>query len=91
VPSTATSIDWSAVRNAYGTFTAANPPSDEEGSVIATPKFDTIVNDTSDSEFFAKARAYAERLGTANTPDGHAFVNGKHYLFDDVSHECDTY
>ena len=49
--------------------------------------FESVINDSEESDAkIAKARAYAQRLGTtsASAPQGHAFLNGKHYELDDV-------
>lgn len=61
-----------------------------DASKDATPKplsLDAILSDASDSAtaYVDAARAYASRLGAdgASAPDGHAFVNGKHFNFDD--------
>jgi len=50
--------------------------------------FDSVINGSEESEAkIVKARTYARRLGTtsASAPQGHAFLNGKHYELDDVS------
>lgn len=55
----------------------------------ATIDFDTIVRGGSEEDEIrmAQARGYSHRLGTtlASSSLGHAFLNGKHFVMDDVS------
>jgi UDP-glucose:glycoprotein glucosyltransferase len=70
------------VRSEFDELLASEPPSQEGASVT----LDIIINDHGVSSApLNKIQAYTERLGaTLGTPEGHAFVNGKHFKLDDV-------
>ena len=76
-------LDWSQVQAQFEAL-AANEDI-KEGEAMS---FDSLVGGTSEvfEAKISKARAYARRLGTdfASSPDGHTFINGKHYALDDV-------
>ncbi|KZT07030.1 glycosyltransferase family 24 protein [Laetiporus sulphureus 93-53] len=75
-------VDWSVVRQTFNLLLATNEPL-EEGIVT---DLDAILRGLPGSEDqLDKARAYAARLdaGLSSAPQGHAFVNGKHFDLDD--------
>ena len=78
------SVDWDLVRSEFSTLLHNYAPQDGVPTDL-----DAILDGTSDpdSGLIEKARQYAQRLDAKknSSPDGHAFVNGKHIDVDDVS------
>lgn len=79
-------LDWNIIAAEFGHFVEENRETLSEDVV---PDFNAIM--TGEDEDLArrldKARTYAERLNLnpAEAPQGHFFVNGKHFVLDDVS------
>lgn len=84
---TTPTIDWALVRTAFNSFRASGQDHGEE----PIPELDAILKgDVAPmNENIERARKYAARLGAtaAASPQGHAFVNGKHFNLDDVCQE----
>ena len=84
---TTPSVDWSQAKSEFDALVQSEPL---EGG-IATD-FNAIVSGEAGEgeERLERAAAYARRLDTRITADedGHAFVNGKHFVMDDVSSHC---
>jgi hypothetical protein len=78
------SVDWDLVRSEFSTLLQNYPP---KGDDVPTD-LDVILDGTDGSleERLDKARKYAMRLDALkdSSPNGHAFVNGKHLDVNDV-------
>ena len=76
-------LDWPHVQAQFEAFAASEEI--KEGDAMS---FDSLAGDASEvfEAKISKARAYAQRLGTdaTSSPNGHTFINGKHYVLDDV-------
>lgn len=81
---TTPTIDWALVRSTFNSFRTSGQEHGEE----PLPELDAILKGDVPalSESVERARKYAARLGAtvAAAPQGHAFVNGKHFDLDDV-------
>ncbi|OSD04995.1 glycosyltransferase family 24 protein [Trametes coccinea BRFM310] len=73
------SVDWSTVRLSFNRLLAAQEELDDD----IEKDLDVILEGTEGD--LEKPRAYARRLGAslATAPQGHVFVNGKHFDLDD--------
>ena len=77
-------LDWSHIQTEFEAL-VANEGIMDGGEAMP---FENVLGSTTDDveTKLLKARTYAERLGTTSTssPDGHAFINGKYHVLDDV-------
>jgi hypothetical protein len=69
-------------RTAYNELVKSKEESPEDPSL----SFDLVIQQGAE-ETILRAAEYSSRLGTTSSsfPAGHAFVNGKHFDFNDVS------
>ena len=80
-------IDWASIRSEFLALVMAIPEQSDIGSddqPIEQVDFESIL--TSPQSSVEKSLAYTERLGTSQrlAPNGHAFINGKHFERNDV-------
>ncbi|KII87653.1 glycosyltransferase family 24 protein [Plicaturopsis crispa FD-325 SS-3] len=80
-------VEWALVKKEFQTLVSENPLKKEDDEEEIVVDFGAIVGTGDEQdERIDKARAYGVRLGTdlASSPQGHAFVNGKHFDIDDT-------
>ena len=99
--SEATDIDWSVVAIVFSDLLAElNMEADLPEGLLAVD-FSSIINGlvssgqnglnegvSQEHDLLAAADIYGKRLSVdmASSPNGHVFINGKHFNLDDVSH-----
>ena len=73
-------VDWSVVRANFNRLLASQEELDED----IEKDFDVILQGSDDD--LEGPRAYARRLSASlsSAPQGHVFVNGRHFDLDDV-------
>ena len=82
-------VDWKLARKEFAELIDEFVQKDDvpEGFPSAV-EFDAIISDASEAieERLEKVKRYAKRLRAdlASAPQGHVFVNGKHFNLDDV-------
>jgi UDP-glucose:glycoprotein glucosyltransferase len=79
-PVMSANVDWNLVLSEFKTLMAEEGLDTDLISIISGKQDGT-------EEMIQRAQAYTARLGAdlASAPQGHVFVNGKHFDLDDVS------
>ena len=86
-------VDWKLARTEFAKLIDEFVQKDDVPEDFpASVEFEAILSDTTEAmqEKLEKAKRYAKRLRAdlASAPQGHVFVNGKHFNLDDVSRFC---